>query len=118
MNDHADSMQRTMDETNRRRAKQMAYNEEHGITPQAIKKSIDTLIESQASVRGRSYESSENMAVAADPVIEYMSKEQLEKAVKETRRNMEKAAKELDFMQAAQYRDELFALQSKLEGKS
>lgn len=112
-----DSMQRTMDETNRRRAKQMAFNEGNGITPQAIKKSIDTLIESQASVRGRSYETSENMAVAADPVIEYMSKEQLEKAIKETRRNMEKSAKELDFMQAAQYRDELFALQEKLESK-
>lgn len=115
-----DSMRTTIEETNRRRAKQMAYNEEHGITPQAIKKSIDTLIQSQASVRGRDYKTSDEIQVgmAADPVIEYMSKEQLEKAVKETRRNMEKAAKELDFMQAAQYRDELFALQAKLESKA
>jgi excinuclease ABC subunit B len=114
-----DSMRRTIDETNRRRAKQMAYNEAHGITPQAIKKSIDTLIQTQASVRGRDYQPSDAMttSIAADPVIAYMSKEQLEKAIAETRRNMERAAKELDFMQAAQYRDELFALQAKLEEK-
>jgi len=114
-----DSMARTMDETNRRRAKQLAYNEEHGITPTAIKKSMDAMIQSQSSVRGTAYTSSSDleMGIAADPVIAYMSAEQLEKAIKETKRNMEKAAKELDFMQAAQYRDELFALQANLEGK-
>jgi len=114
-----DSMASTMDETNRRRAKQLAYNEEHGITPTAIKKSMDAMIQSQSSVRGASYTSSSDleMGIAADPVIAYMSAEQLEKAIKETKRNMEKAAKELDFMQAAQYRDELFALQANLEGK-
>lgn len=116
-----DSMQRTMDETERRRAKQMAYNEEFGITPQAIKKSLDTMIETQAGVRGKRYEKSEDageLAIAADPVLAYMSAEQIEKAIKETRRKMEAAAKELDFMQAAQYRDELFALQEQLKGKS
>lgn len=114
-----DSMASTMDETNRRRAKQLAYNEEHGITPTAIKKSMDAMIQSQSSVRGASYTSSSDleMGIAADPVIAYMSAEQIEKAIKETKRNMEKAAKELDFMQAAQYRDELFALQANLEGK-
>ncbi|MEX2596300.1 MAG: excinuclease ABC subunit UvrB [Salibacteraceae bacterium] len=116
-----DSMRRTMDETNRRRAKQLAYNEEHGITPYAIKKSFDMMIQSQSSVRGRSYESTEEMQhdknIAADPVVAYMSKGQLEKAINETRRNMEKSAKELDFMQAAQYRDELFALQEQLATK-
>ncbi|MEQ9188538.1 MAG: excinuclease ABC subunit UvrB [Cryomorphaceae bacterium] len=114
-----DSMARTIDETNRRRAKQTAYNEEHNITPTAIKKSLDAMIQSQASVRGRAYTPSEEMemGIAADPVIAYMSKEQLEKAIQETKRNMEKAAKELDFMQAAQYRDELFTLQASLEGK-
>jgi excinuclease ABC subunit B len=117
-----DSMQRTMDETDRRRAKQVAYNEEHGLTPQAIKKSLDSMIQTQAGVRGKKYDTSAEkageLAMAADPVLAYMSAEQIEKAVKETRRKMEAAAKELDFMQAAQYRDELFALQEKLKEKS
>jgi excinuclease ABC subunit B len=117
-----DSMRRTMDETLRRRAKQEAYNLEHGVTPQAIKKSLDTMIQTQASVRGKQYApSSDNdgaVPMAADPVLAYMSKDQLEKAVQETRRKMEKAAKELDFMQAAQFRDELFSLQEQLKQKS
>jgi excinuclease ABC subunit B len=116
-----DSMRSTMDETNRRRAKQMAYNEEHGLTPTALNKGFDMMIQSQASVRGKSYKSTEEMqmeiGVAADPVIAYMSKDQLEKAILETKKNMERAAKELDFMQAAQFRDELFALQEKLKTK-
>lgn len=116
-----DSMRSTMDETNRRRAKQMAYNKEHGLSPTALNKGIDMMIQSQASVRGKSYKTTEEMqmemGVAADPVIAYMSKEQLEKAVQETKKNMERAAKELDFMQAAQFRDELFALQEKLKTK-
>lgn len=117
-----DSMRRTMDETSRRRAKQMAYNEEHGLTPQAIKKSIDSLMAAQASVRGKSYTSYDqdevNLGVAADPVVAYMSKEQLEKTILQTRREMEIAAKELDFMRAAQLRDEMFALQEKLKEKA
>ncbi len=115
------SMQSTMDETNRRRAKQIAYNEEHGLTPTALNKGIDMMIQSHASVRGKSYKTTEEMqmemGVAADPVIAYMSKEQLEKAILETKKNMERSAKELDFMQAAQFRDELFALQEKLKSK-
>jgi len=115
------SMQSTLDETNRRRAKQIAYNEEHGLTPTALNKGIDMMIQSHASVRGKSYKSTEEMqmelGVAADPVIAYMSKEQLEKAILETKKNMERSAKELDFMQAAQFRDELFALQEKLKSK-
>jgi len=79
------------------------------------------MIQSHASVRGKSYKSTEEMqmelGVAADPVIAYMSKEQLEKAILETKKNMERSAKELDFMQAAQFRDELFALQEKLKSK-
>ncbi len=116
------SMRSTMDETNRRRAKQVAYNEKHGLSPTAIKKGLDMMIQSQASVRGKSYRSTEEMqmemGVAADPVIAYMNKEQLEKAIQETKKNMERAAKELDFMQAAQFRDELFALQEKLKTKA
>lgn len=116
------SMRSTMDETNRRRAKQVAYNEKHGLSPTAIKKGLDMMIQSQASVRGKSYRSTEEMqmemGVAADPVIAYMNKEQLKKAIQETKKNMERAAKELDFMQAAQFRDELFALQEKLKTKA
>jgi len=116
-----DSMRSTIDETNRRRAKQMAYNEEHGLSPTALNKGIDMMIQSQAAVRGKSYKTTEEMqmemGVAADPVVAYMSKEQLEKAIQETKKNMERAAKELDFMQAAQFRDELFALQEKLKSK-
>jgi excinuclease ABC subunit B len=117
------SMQLTMDETTRRRAKQMAYNKEHGLTPQAIKKSIDTMMAAQATVRGKKYDSYENhldseLGVAADPVVAYMSKEQLEKAILQTRREMEIAAKELDFQQAAALRDEMFALQGQLKDKS
>jgi excinuclease ABC subunit B len=118
-----DSMQKTMDETLRRRAKQMAYNEEHGLTPQAIRKSIDTMMAAQATVRGKKYNEYENhldseMSIAADPVVAYMSKEQLEKAILQTRREMEIAAKELDFQRAAALRDEMFALQGQLKDKS
>ncbi len=118
-----DSMQKTMDETLRRRAKQMAYNEEHGLTPQAIRKSIDTMMAAQATVRGKKYNEYENhldseISIAADPVVAYMSKEQLEKAILQTRREMEIAAKELDFQRAAALRDEMFALQGQLKDKS
>lgn len=116
-----DSMQRTIDETNRRRAKQMAYNEEHGITPMAIQKSIDSILQpSSGGGKGRAlYDDGEHMemGVAADPIVEYMSKDQLQKTIDQTRREMEKAAKELDFMRAAQLRDEMFALQEKLKTK-
>lgn len=115
------SMQSTMDETNRRRAKQIAYNDTHGLTPTSLNKGIDMMIQSHASVRGKSYKTTEEMqmelGVAADPVVASMSKEQLEKAILETKKNMERSAKELDFMQAAQFRDELFALQEKLKLK-
>lgn len=115
-----DSMQRTIDETDRRRAKQMAYNEENGITPMAIQKSIDTLLQPSSDRRSQAdYTSGEAMeyGVAADPVVEYMSKEQLQKAIDQCRRRMEKAAKELNFPLAAQLRDEMFALQEKLKSK-
>ncbi|MBT3647119.1 MAG: excinuclease ABC subunit UvrB [Flavobacteriales bacterium] len=116
-----DSMSRTIEETNRRREKQLAYNVEHGITPKAIKKSFDALIHSESSVRGREYKRSEElemtMGLAADPIVEYMSAEQLEKAIRQTRSKMEKASKELDFQLAALLRDEMFAMQEKLKDK-
>lgn len=112
------SMQTTIDETNRRRDIQIAYNEKHGITPTTINKTKDEIMASNSilDIRGkksRAYIEDENQGMAADPIIDYMSKDQLDKLIMETERKMKKAAKELDFITAAQYRDELFALKKK-----
>lgn len=113
------SMQETINETNRRRAKQLKYNEEMGITPaQIVRKSGSAL--SGLSKRGkqmRAYIEPDKPDVAADPVVQYMNTEALEKAIEKTRKNMEKAASELDFIQAARYRDEMAELQSILRSK-
>ena len=112
-------MQRTIDETNRRRSIQIAYNEKHGITPRTVSKTKEEIM-SQGSIldiRGKkstAYIEPDELNIAADPIIEYMTKDQIEKLVTETERKMKKAAKELDFISAAQYRDELFALKKKL----
>jgi excinuclease ABC subunit B len=111
-----DSMQRTIDETNRRRSKQMEYNERMGITPKQIVKAI-------AEVPGRMRnlaaepETFTSEAMASEPVVQYMSKEQLEKTIRHTKALMEEAAKETDFMEAARYRDEWLALKKILEEK-
>lgn len=115
-----DSMQRTIDETNRRRAKQIAYNEEHGITPRTVSKTREEILgqKSILDIRGKktdAYIEPEKPSVAADPVIGYMTREQIEKLMAETERKMKAAAKDLDFITAAQYRDELFALKEKLK---
>ncbi|OFZ64970.1 MAG: hypothetical protein A3D92_05145 [Bacteroidetes bacterium RIFCSPHIGHO2_02_FULL_44_7] len=107
-------MQRTIDETMRRRKLQKKYNEEHGMVPTALVKSTQKILGSTAVADGDgrdSYVFPEVNHLAADPVIRYMSEEQLEKALKYTRKQMEKAAKDLDFMEAARLRDELFALE-------
>ena len=113
------SMQTTIDETNRRRAIQIAYNEKHGITPTTINKSKEEIMSSNSilSMRNSSnaYIEPDEASIAADPVLNYMSKDQLEKVIVETERKMKKAAKDLDFISAAQYRDELFALKKKLK---
>jgi len=118
------SMQLTIDETMRRRMKQMKYNEEHGITPKQIEKAIK-----QSDLRQDADETMpDNMktaysgpvqagAYAADPIIERMTRPQLEKSIAETTRLMKDAAKKLDFLQAAQYRDEIIRLQKELELK-
>ncbi len=102
------SMQKTMDETDYRREKQAAYNQEHNITPQALKKNLDSAL-SKNSVSTYHFEKEELRA--AEPDLDYLTKDQIEKLIRTKRKAMEKAAKELDFMQAAQLRDEIKMLQ-------
>jgi len=108
------------DETNRRRTIQMAYNEKHGIVPKTVLKSKEEIMKSGSilDIRGpeaNAYIETEEVSVAADPIIQYMSREQLEKTIKETEKRMRAAAKDLDFITAAQIRDELFALKKQLK---
>ena len=124
-----ESMQRTIDETARRRSIQLKYNEEHHITPKQIEKGIaSSLAETSRenagspSVSGNKYKSvylePESGAFAADPIIKHMSKAELERSIANTTALMKQAAKDLDFIQAAQYRDEIIRLQELLKTKS
>ena len=113
------SMQLTIDETNRRREKQMKYNLEMGITPAQIVKKTGTILSGMNKSRSKSqpkvYLENEKPEIAADPVVKYMSREALEKAIEKTRKNMEKAASELDFIEAARFRDEMAEMQKLLK---
>jgi excinuclease ABC subunit B len=116
-----DSMQKTIDETTRRRAIQMAYNEKHGITPQTITRTREEILarKSILDVREGSKKAYVEPAVepslAADPVLNFMSRDQIERMIVDTERKMKEAAKELDFITAAQYRDEMLALRKRLK---
>lgn len=115
-----DSMNHTIDETNRRRAVQIAYNQEHGITPTTVFKSREDILNQKSilDIRGKKpmvyIEPDIQDSIAADPVIAYMNKDQLTKLINDTEAKMKKAAKDLDFITAAQLRDELLALKKKV----
>ncbi len=112
-----ESMRVTLDETNRRRDKQIRYNEEHGITPRTVGKSREAILEQTSVVdfKGREakiyVEPEPTSSAVADPLVPYMSKQQMKQAIDKVRRDMEKAAKEMDFLQAAKLRDEMFSLE-------
>lgn len=116
-----DSMRQTMDETARRREKQLAYNEKHGITPkQVVKNSVSLVAETAqraSAAEAKAYTGPEDVRMVADPVVAYMNRPQLEKAIADTRSKMMAAAKDLDFIAAAQYRDELVKLEDLLKQK-
>jgi excinuclease ABC subunit B len=112
-----ESMQMAIDETNRRRRIQLDYNMANNITPRTIIKSIDDIMgqtkvaDSKKSMKKYYIEDESRDMVAADPVVQYMNREDLDKLIKKTQKSMEKAAKDLDFIEAARFRDELFELQ-------
>lgn len=115
-----ESMRLTIDETNRRREKQLAYNEANGITPQQIKKGRNLSVfksDGSSEESQKVYVEPENISLAADPVVQYMTKPQLEKSIERTRKLMKEAAKKLEFIEAAQYRDELLKLEDILKEK-
>ena len=105
-----DSMRKTIDETNRRRSKQIAYNEAHGIVPKTIVKTVDSSLAEATGRRGITYTQDERSTVVAAEQVEYKTKKELEKAIQEAKKNMEKAVKEMDFLAAAYYRDEMTRL--------
>lgn len=113
------SMQETIDETNRRRTKQLKYNEEMGITPAQIRKKGGSVLSGlgRKGKMAKAYVEPEKPNVAADPVVQYMDRQALEKAVEKTRKSMEKAAAALDFVEAARFRDEMAELQGLLRSK-
>lgn len=112
------SMKETIDSTNYRREKQLAYNAKHNITPTQIIKDKTSILQNSSGSGPKAYSGPETIEIAADPVVQYMSKESLEKSIAKTKKSMQKAAKDLDFLQAAQFRDEMYKLEKLLKEKS
>ena len=114
-------MQETIDETNRRRMKQLRYNEEHHITPKQVQKSLKSSLsrDDRPDIKELKLTAttSQPASMAADPIVERMTRPQIEKLIAETTKRMKEAAKQLDFLQAAQYRDEIIRLQKEIELK-
>ncbi|MBK7851876.1 MAG: excinuclease ABC subunit UvrB [Bacteroidetes bacterium] len=115
-----DSMQKTMDETLRRREKQIKYNEDNGLSPQQIVKSIESImgqtkVADSKLAEQHAYVESNKVSIAADPVVQYMNKEELKKLIAQTRKSMERAAKDLDFIEAARLRDEMYELEKMMK---
>ncbi len=114
-----ESMRKTIDETNRRREKQMDYNRVHGITPKQIVRSTESIM-NQTKVADsklaepKAYVESEQLSIVADPVIQYMDKDELKKLIGQTKKSMERAARDLDFVEAARLRDEMYSLEKLL----
>ena len=115
------SMQETIDETNRRRMKQLRYNEEHHITPKQVQKSLKSSLsrDDRPDIKELKLTATTSLpaSMAADPIVERMTRPQIEKLIAETTKRMKEAAKQLDFLQAAQYRDEIIRLQKEIELK-
>jgi excinuclease ABC subunit B len=115
------SMQQTIDETDRRREKQIAYNLQHGLVPRQINKSTDSALAGNKTRDSRfnahAYTEPENVSIAADPVMQYMTKDELKKTYHATKKQMETAAKALDFIEAARLRDEMYAIEKLMNEK-
>ena len=114
-----DSMQKTIEETERRRSKQMAYNEAHGMTPQAIQKAKKSILgdEMLKPLESTAYVESMTPSMASDPVMKYMTKEEIQKSIDALKKEMMKAAKDLEFIEAARLRDEIIKLEDLLKTK-